>query len=56
MVKLYIISVLQGSMTIYNTAFEKEILFLKTTFLLGLIIVGNVVDNMSHPKWVVIIL
>jgi len=55
MVKLYIISVIQGSMTIYNTAFEKEVITLKITFLLGLVIVGNVVDNISHLNWVVII-
>jgi len=56
MVKLYIISVIQGSMTIYNSSFGRLAIFLKMTFMLGLIIVGNVVDNVSQPKWVAIFL
>jgi len=43
-------------MTIYNTAFGKEKLFLEMTFLFGLIIIGNILDNVSQPKWVLIFL
>ena len=50
--KLYSIGLIQGSMTIYNAAFGKNVTFLKMTFLLGLIIFGNIVDNISQPKWV----
>lgn len=53
-VKLYAISLIQGSMTVYNTSisYEHGQIFLKMTFLFGLIIFGNIVDNVSQPKWV----
>ena len=54
MLKLYSIGVIQGALTIYNAAFGKDIIFLKITFLLGLILFGNIVDNISKPKWVAI--
>ena len=56
MVKFYAISLIQGSMTIYNPSFGKFQVFLKMTFILGLMIIGNVVDNVSQPKWVIITL
>ena len=56
MVKLYIISTIQGSITIYNPEFGKFQDNLKLTFMFGLIIFGNVVDNVSQPKWVAIFL
>lgn len=39
-------------MTIYNPSSGKADIELKMTFMLGLIIIGNVVDNVSQPKWV----
>ena len=42
-------------MTIYNPSVGKNQMMLKMTFMLGLSIVGNVVDNVSQPKWVAII-
>ena len=56
MVKLYIISLIQGSMTIYSPSVGKNQVMLKMTFLFGLIIIGNVIDNVSNPKWVCIFL
>jgi len=46
------ISIIQGSLTIYNTVFPKTQIYLKMTFLIGLAIFGNIVDNVSQPKWV----
>lgn len=43
-------------MTIYNTSFGADQVLSKMTFLFGVIIVGNVVDNVSHPKWVALFL
>ena len=34
-------------MTIYNTEYAKVQVYLKMTFMFGLIVVGNVVDNVS---------
>ena len=45
--KLYLISLIQGSMTLYNPAFGQVSIFLKMTFTFGLMIIGNVVDNVS---------
>ena len=56
MVKLYVISIIQGSETFYNPAFGQTKLFLKLTFLFGIFIIGNVVDNVSQPRYVVIVL
>ena len=47
MIKLYVISIIQGSETFYNPAFGQSRLFLKLTFMFGLFVVGNVVDNVS---------
>ena len=38
-------------MTIYNPSFGANIFYLKMTFMLGLLIFGNIVDNISQPKW-----
>ena len=56
MSKLYCISIIQGSMTIYNTSFEMVQVYMKMTFMFGLIVIGNVVDNVSQPKYVTIFL
>ena len=47
MCKLYCISIIQGSMTIYNTSFALEQVSLKMTFTFGLVVIGNIVDNVS---------
>lgn len=47
MFKLYCISVIQGSMTIYNPAMGYNYIYLKMTFLIGMMIFGNIVDNVS---------
>ena len=46
--KLYFISVIQGSMTIYNPTFGMQAEHLKMTFLFGLLIFGSIVDNVSN--------
>ena len=43
-------------MTIYNTTFTVVQVYLKMTFMFGLVVIGNVVDNVSQPKWVILFL
>ena len=43
-------------MTIYNTSFALEQVSLKMTFTFGLVVIGNIVDNVSQPKWVALFL
>lgn len=52
--KLYCISTVQGSMTIYNTSFAVLQTYLKMTFMFGLLVIGNVTDNISQPRWVIL--
>ena len=54
MVKLYVISLIQGSMTVYSPSVGGSQVILKETFMLGLIVFGNIVDNVSQPLWVAI--
>ena len=56
LIKLYLISVIQGSLTVYNIGFSESQIFLKMSFMIGLVIFGNIIDNISHPKWVAIFL
>ena len=56
MFKLYCISVIQGSMTIYNPAMGYNYIYLKMTFLIGMMIFGNIVDNVSQPRLLAIVI
>lgn len=48
MIKLYCMSIILGSMTIYNTSFfDGEVITMKLTFMFGLVVFGNLVDNYS---------
>ena len=43
-------------MTIYNVSFSREDAYLKMTFMFGLVVIGNSVDNISQPKYLLIYL
>ena len=48
--KLYMISCLQGSMTVYVADFDLILYELRIAYLIGVVLVGNVVDNIGNPK------
>ena len=48
--KLYMISCLQGSMTVYVAEFDLILYELRIAYLIGVMIVGNLVDNIGNPK------
>lgn len=50
-VKLYFISLLQGVLTISRVEFDNADVLLKVSFLVGLLVVGNIIDNISTPKY-----
>ena len=50
-IKLYCITLIQGGMTIFNANFGEKNYILKLSFLFGLTIFGNLVDNVSQPRW-----
>ena len=50
-VKLYFISLLQGLLTISRVEFDNADVLLKVSFLVGLLVVGNIIDNISTPKY-----
>ena len=54
MLKLYGICVIQGALTVYNTEFSDGVLT-RMTYMFGLVVFGNLIDNISKPKFVLII-
>ena len=48
--KLYYISLLQGVMFIQRLEFSDTDILLKVSFLVGMLLMGNVIDNISTPK------
>ena len=54
--KMYIISVLQGRVTIFSHTFGINDYELRIAFIFGYFIVGNFVDNISTPKVIAIVL
>ena len=54
--KLYLISCLQGSMTFFRSSFDESDYQLRDSFLFGIIVVGNIIDNVASPKYLAICL
>ena len=55
-VKMFLISTLQGGVTLFRDTSGSDENRLRMAFLFGYIIVGNIVDNISNPKILAIIL
>ena len=55
-VKLYFISLLQGVITIQRVEYSDTDVLLKVSFLVGMLVIGNVIDNISTPKYISIAL
>lgn len=61
-VKYAIVSIVQGGMTFYrpfsiaayNPENLEQILQLQLSFLFGLLMVGNIIDNLHHLKWLAV--
>ena len=50
MAKLYCISILQGPVTFYSASSKRWVICLKLSLLLGLVLFGNIADNLSQPR------
>ena len=50
MAKLYIISILQGPVSFYSASSKRWVISLKLSLLLGLVLFGNIADNLSQPR------
>ena len=53
---MYLISTLQGGVTLFKNSSKTDDNQLRMAFLFGYIIVGNVVDNIAAPKKLAIFL
>ena len=53
MIKIYTMTVIQGSITIYSPIMGTKNYLVKVMFLLGLLVFGNIIDNISQPRWFV---
>ena len=54
--KMYFISVMQGEVTMFSHLFTPDEYSLRMAFVFGYLLVGNIVDNLSKPKRLAIIL
>ena len=54
--RMYSISMLQGGITIFRESISSDEYELRMSFLFGYVIIGNIVDNVSSPKILAILL
>ena len=50
-IKLYFMSLLQGVITIQRVEYDSTDLILKASYMIGVLVIGNIIDNVSTPKY-----